>query len=157
MRNLSDLFKCAALVLLMVSAGYVSASAQEKTTINSPAAKRMLLGKHLFSLQWISWDHFGSANVTEKDGLLHLKGEQKSRENDDYLTIEGVVTELNRYDFTFQGKIVTRVDHINSGEPCVREGEMTFRITGKRKYWRLQQMDSPCEEVVDYVDIFFRR
>jgi len=157
MNRLNILISCAAVLLFFAFAGTGLAIAQEKTAVTSPAAKKMLLGKHLFSLQWISWDHFGTASVTEKDGLLHVKGEQKSRENDDYLTIDGVVTELNRYDFSFRGTIVTKVSHINNGEPCVREGELTFKITGKRKYWRLQQMDSPCEDVVDYVDIFFRR
>jgi len=48
------------------------------------------------------------------------------------------------------------VSHINGGEPCLREGEMTFAITGKRRFWRLQQMQNPCNEVVDYIDIFLR-
>jgi hypothetical protein len=33
---------------------------------------------------------------------------------------------------------------------------MTFKITGKRKYWRMQQFDNPCDEAADYVDIYFR-
>ena len=157
MNRLMRIAVIAVAAVLLSLAGTAAANAQEKTTVNSPAARRMLLGKHLFSLQWISWDYFGTANVTDKDGLLYLRGEQKSRDNDDVLSIDGVVTELNRYDFTFRGTIVTKVSHINGGAPCVREGELTFKITGKRKYWRLQQMNSPCEEVVDYVDIFFRR
>ena len=117
----------------------------------------MLLGRHFFSLQWISWDYYGRVTVTQKDGLLYLKGGQEAREGEDFVSIDGVVTELSRYDFKFKGKIVTKISHINNGEPCVREGEMTFRITGKRKYWRLQEMNNPCENVVDYIDIFFRK
>lgn len=52
--------------------------AQEKTVVNDANAKRMLLGRHLLSLQWISWDYFGSATVTNKRGVLYLKGMQKS-------------------------------------------------------------------------------
>lgn len=44
----------------------------------------------------------------------------------------------------------------NNGAPCKRDGTMTFAITGKRKYWRLQEMQSPCDETTDYVDIFLR-
>lgn len=44
----------------------------------------------------------------------------------------------------------------NEGRPCEREGVMTFEMTGSRKYWRLQQMQSPCDETTDYVDIFLR-
>ena len=42
------------------------------------------------------------------------------------------------------------------GEPCERDGEFTFRITGTRKYWRMQQIDNPCDEVADYGVFFFR-
>ncbi|MEZ5306687.1 MAG: hypothetical protein R2684_06015 [Pyrinomonadaceae bacterium] len=141
------------LLFLMAS----SAFAQEKTVINSQYAKRILSGKHMFSLQWISWDWFGSASVTNKAGVYYLKGSQKSRENDDLLTIDGVITEINRYNFKFNGKITTKVSHIAGGEECVREGDMTFAITGKRKYWRLQEMDNPCDGVTDYVDIYMRK
>jgi hypothetical protein len=43
-----------------------------------------------------------------------------------------------------------------AGPAFERTGEMTFRVTGKRKYWRLMEMDNPCEGVTDYVDIYFR-
>ncbi len=142
--------------LVLFAFGFTAFS-QEKTVINDQVAKRKLLGKHLFSLQWISWNYFGKANVTQKNGVYYLKGTQKSRENDDYLEIDGVITEINSKNFKFDGKITTKVSHINEGEPCVREGEMNFAITGKRKYWRLQEMQNPCNEVTDYVDIFFQR
>lgn len=131
---------------------------QQKTVIKDAKAKQMLLGRHLLSLQWISWDYFGRANVTEKRGVLYLKGEQKGRgeSSDDYLRIDGVVTRVDAKEFGFKGKIVVQVSHNNNGQPCEREGEMTFRITGKRKYWRLMEMDNPCEGITDYVDIYFR-
>lgn len=128
----------------------------QKTVVNSPKAKTMLLGKHKFSLQWISWDYFGTATVTNKNGVFYLKGEQKSRKDSDYVKIDGKITEINARDFTFDGRVITQISHINGGEPCTREGEMTFKITGSRKYWRLMEMNNPCEAVTDYVDIFFR-
>lgn len=127
-----------------------------KTVIKDERAKAMLLGRHRFSLQWISWDYFGSANVVDKNGTLHIKGEQRGRKTDEYVTIEGVITEVSAREFKFAGKIITKVDINNNGEPCVREGDMTFHITRNRRYWRLKEMDNPCEGVVDYVDIFFR-
>jgi hypothetical protein len=130
--------------------------AQEKTVVNDENAKKMLLGKHKLSLQWISWDYFGTATVANKNGVLYLKGEQKQRGGTDYLRIDGTITSIDKNEFTFNGTIDMRVSHNNDGEPCKREGEMTFAIKGKRKYWRLQEMDNPCEGVTDYVDIFFR-
>ncbi|MDQ3375174.1 MAG: hypothetical protein M3521_14975 [Acidobacteriota bacterium] len=142
--------------LLILAFQSISVFAQDKTIINNQSAKKMLLGKHRFSLQWISWDYFGTATVTDKKGVLYLKGEQKGRDRDDYLTIDGVVTQIDEKEFKFNGKIVTKVSHLNEGKPCPREGEVTFAITKNRRYWRLKDMSNPCDDVLDYVDIFFR-
>lgn len=128
-----------------------------RTVINSQTAATKLLGDHFFSLQWISWRYYGKASVTENDGDWLISGRQDSRESDDYIKIHGRITEINATDFKFDGEIVTRVSHINSGKPCTRSGEMTFRISGERKYWRLKEMKNPCEDVTDYIDIFFKK
>jgi hypothetical protein len=119
--------------------------------------KDRLLGKHRFSLQWISWEYFGTVTVSEDKAAISIRGEQRSRENDDYVTIDGVILDIAVNRFKFRGKIVTKISHINSGKPCNREGIMTFSVTGNRKYWRLQEMDNPCDGVADYVDIFMRQ
>lgn len=130
--------------------------AQNKTVVNDADAKQMLLGKHKLSLQWISWDYFGVATVIDKNGVLYLKGEQKQRDGTDFLKIDGTITEIDKNEFLFDGIITMQVSHINGGAACKREGAMTFAIKGNRKYWRLQEMDNPCDEATDYVDIFFR-
>lgn len=144
-----------AAILLTTAFGF-SGFAQEKTVVNDAKAKAMLLGRHKLSLQWISWDYFGQANVTNKRGVLYLKGEQKQRRGSDFLKIDGVITSIDAKEFVFDGTITMQISHIADGKPCERTGEMTFRITGKRKYWRLQEMDNPCDEATDYVDIYFR-
>ncbi len=128
----------------------------QKTTVTDPVAARMLLGRHMLSLQWISWDYFGAATVTNRRGIYSVKGEQKGRGSTDFVTIDGTITRIDAKEFAFDGKIVLQVSHINGGQPCERSGEFTFKITGKRKYWRLMQMDNPCDAVTDYVDIYFR-
>lgn len=145
------------LAFLVLSGLSCSVFAQEKTVVNDVKARNMLLGKHLLSLQWISWDYFGLATVTNKQGVYYLKGRQKQRGGTDFLEVDGVITEVNAKNFKFDGKITMQISHINGSEPCVREGEMTFAVTGKRKYWRLQEMDNPCESATDYVDIYFRQ
>lgn len=147
--------KLAGLLILLIS---ITAFAQDKTVVNDSRAQSMLLGKHKLSLQWISWNYFGTATVANRGGVFYLQGSQRGRgaQKGDFLTIDGTITSVSAKEFTFSGKITTRVSHINSGEPCERDGEFTFRITGKRKYWRMQQIDNPCEAVADYVDIFFR-
>jgi hypothetical protein len=59
-------------------------------------------------------------------------------------------------EFTFRGTIVTRVKFIAAGQECRREGTFTFALKGQRRYWRLQQMQNPCADVVDYVDLYLR-
>lgn len=128
----------------------------QKTVIRDDKAWQMLLGKHKLSLQWISWDYFGTATVTNKNGIFYLTGEQKQRQGNDFVRINGKIIRIEKTSFTFVGKIETRVSHINEGEVCERDGKMVFRITGNRKYWRLMQIDNPCDEAADYVDIYFR-
>jgi hypothetical protein len=113
-----------------------------------------LLGEHRLSLQWISWEKFGTATVVDNDGVLVLKGSQHV--GDEYLTVEGTVTSVEPKKFTMHGVIVTKIDSINKGQPCRRSGDMTFAIIGARKFWRMQQVDNPCEAVTDYVDIYLR-
>ena len=141
--------------LCAASSAKQSSSDNPPTIVKDEQAKTKLLGAHRFSLQWISWDRFGKAAVTDDKGVLLLKGEQRIKGADDYLTIAGVIVSIEAKEFKFRGKIVTKISHINGGKPCLREGEMTFKITGNRKYWRLKEMNNPCEEVVDYVDIYF--
>lgn len=132
------------------------ASAQERTEVRDQKAANMLLGRHKLSLQWISWDYFGSAAVTNRRGVYHLKGEQKGRKGADFVRVDGVITEIDAKQFTFDGIIITQVSHINGGRPCERKGQLNFRITGTRKYWRMQQIDNPCDAAADYVDIYFQ-
>lgn len=141
------------LVLIILS---MAALAQQKTAVNDAKAAQMLLGRHKLSLQWISWDYFGTANVTRRGGVYRLKGQQKGRGNTDLVTVDGTIKSIDAKEFVFDGKIVIQISHINGGKPCEREGEMTFRITGKRKYWRMQDIDNPCDQAADYVDIYFK-
>ena len=53
-------------ILLIATGLNSSAVAQNKTVVNDANAAKMLLGKHLLSLQWISWDRFGAANVVNR-------------------------------------------------------------------------------------------
>jgi hypothetical protein len=150
-------------VLLLLSSAAIPAMARQKaatpsgkTVIKDAAAKARLLGSHRFSLQWISWDYFGKAVVTNQKGRLVIRGTQRARDSKDFVRMNGVITEVAAKEFTFNGVIEVKVSHNNNGNVCKREGEMTFKITQNRRYWRLQQMLSPCGDETDYVDIFFR-
>lgn len=117
------------------------------------AAEKKLLGKHMFALQWISWEKFGTATVTR--GAQGLEIEARQELDGDFVTLKGTIEPIDDKAFYFTGEVVTRVYHINKGDACKREGTFEFRATGTRKYWRMQQMENPCDAVVDYIDVFF--
>jgi hypothetical protein len=128
-----------------------------KTRVISASGRSQLLGKHKFQLHWISWNRwkdFADLRVIERQGKLVIKGRQQK--GGDYLEIDGFASQVEDKQFTFEGTIVTRVSYKNNGNPCRRDGAMTFKMIGKRRYWRLQEMQSPCDETTDYVDIFLR-
>jgi hypothetical protein len=155
MRHVALALTLTALTALWLARPAAARPEAPHTDVRDPGGKQRLVGKHGFSLQWISWEQLGSAVVSEDaDGTLRLKGEQRAGE--DFVTIDGVVTSVDATAFTFEGEIVTRVSHINGGRPCTRQGPFTFARKGKRRYWRLQQMDNPCEGVTDYVDVYLK-
>jgi hypothetical protein len=143
-----------ALVVGLILFSISSAFAQDKTIVKDPKEEDLLLGARQISLQWISWDYFGTVVIEKKDGLIHLTGKQEQKNGEDYLTIEGVVVEVRERAFVFKGSVVTRVSSSAGGKPCTREDRLTFRRTGKRRYWRMQQMENPCDGATDYVDVF---
>ncbi|MCS7079028.1 MAG: hypothetical protein NZ585_03125 [Chloracidobacterium sp.] len=145
--------------LLVASAGAQASTGRTGTIVNSRTGYAQLIGRHKFQLHWISWGNwqkFGDLTVTNRDGLLVVNGRYSDDQTGDFIEIDGVVTRVEERSFDFEGTIVTRVSHINNGDPCTREGAMTFAIKGKRRYWRLQQMQNPCDAATDYVDIFLR-
>ena len=127
----------------------------------SPAAKKAgaeqkLLGKRMFSLQWILFENakkYGAANITHEETGLYIDAIQEL--NGNYVTLKGDLTVVSPMEFIVTGELVTRVSHINNGNACPRNGAFTFKATGNRKYWRLQEMQNPCDNVVDYVDVYF--
>lgn len=142
-------------------------SVQEAKYDALSAAERKIVGKHMLSLQWISWNYFGSVTIKrEADGTLSCKGEQLARNckdaeegcktNGDYVKLDGIIDIVDASHLVFVGEIRTKIFHINNGQEVLREGAFHFDATGNRKYWRLQEMRNPVDECVDYVDIYFK-
>ncbi len=118
---------------------------------------KIRLGKHNFTLQWIGWDHPGTVNIEpSEDGWYNIEGRQDSRTGTDYITIQGGIKPVTDKKLLFRGFVEHRVETLNGGKPCRKEGEQVFLSTKGRKYWRMQDMQN-CEGgmVTDYVDIYF--
>lgn len=114
-------------------------------------------GKHYLSLQWISWDELGEAEIEYLGNSKYsIVGEQRNPDNSDYLKISGTLEPISDKKLIFEGVIESQIEHLNEGEPCVKEGIKIFESTKNRKYWRMQDMTN-CEGgmVLDYVDIYF--
>jgi outer membrane murein-binding lipoprotein Lpp len=136
---------------------YIEEAAQQEEEVINESGVTLRTGTHNLTLQWISWDDPGTVEITDMgDGTYKVVGEQRSKENADYLTIEGTLQPVSERELRFNGTISSFVSYLNNGVVCVREGEQTFKATGKRKYWRLQNMTN-CEgnRVTDYIDIYF--
>lgn len=125
------------------------------------AARARLVGEHRLTLQWIGWGDLSGAGlviVTEHGGALTMRGEQRGRDDNlgDYVRLDGRIVAATRDGFTFEGDVLTRVSHIAGGAECRRHGTFHFTTKVGRKYWRMQEMDNPCDDATDYVDIYFR-
>jgi hypothetical protein len=139
------------------------AAAPSKASANGldAGAKARLVGEHMLTVQWLSWGGLRDAGklvVKDRGAILSAEGEQLgSGENaGDYLKMSGKIVSASKDGFVFEGDILLRVHHNANGEECKRSGTFTFKTKGGRKYWRLQEMDSPCDTVTDYVDVYFR-
>ena len=123
--------------------------------IFSPPALRE--GTHAVTYQMISWDDPGKVTIRKMaDGSFSIAGVQQSKDKRDYLKVKGKLEVVNDRELIFHGEILTRVDGFNNGMECKRSGEYHFKATGKRKYYRLQEMTN-CEGgmTTDYIDIYF--
>ncbi len=147
-------------LILLLTIG-VNAQTRKKVRRSAPrtqTVEQRVIGRHMLSLQWISWDYFGYCDIKRNsEGVLECKGEQLSKENDDYLRIDGTIEIVDALHLKFTGTIVSKIYHINNGQPCVREGTFDFQSYEGRRYWRLMQKINPCDECTDYVDIYFKR
>jgi hypothetical protein len=129
------------------------AALSKATLIQDATALRRLKNNHGIALQWI-WDNpRGRLNVTESNGVIHLEGSQVQRNGAGRLTLSGDVVSIDQSNMTFNGTI-NMYDAPSDRKECLRNGVFTFRITGSRQYWRLQQMEA-CDGLTDYVDIYF--
>lgn len=143
---------CLAL-LLATAAAQPAPERATRTIVSDPASLARLRRNGGITLQWISWDYRGRLRVSEAAGLVHLSGSQAARGGPGRLELDGDVVSIGAGTFTFRGHIAI-VDTPDRGRSCMRDGDFEFRITGRRRYWRLQQMEQ-CDGLTDYVDIYF--
>lgn len=148
--------KIISLTFLSYVIGIMGSFAQSSVKFNKEAFQKNLIGQHAITLQWVSWENKGIVKITKEGELLRIKGEQKSKENQtDIVSIDGTLEIISDKEIKFSGQIITTVSYNNGGNPCEKNGIYTFKKTGNRRYWRLQEMQNCDGVVVDYVDLYF--
>lgn len=123
----------------------------QKTEIRDQAAYERLRNNSGVSLQWLWTDTRGHLTARDDRDVVSLEGGQINGEGS--LEISGDVVSISADRFIFRGTILI-LNAPDKGRRCERKGDFEFRATGKRKYWRLQQMEA-CGGLTDYVDIYY--
>ncbi len=126
-----------------------------KTIVKDEATRKLLAGEHKLTLQWLDKAP-GKATVTNSNGTLAIKGEAKEQTGTGFVKVDGVITEIGPKAFKIKGTIVTRVSYINKGQACERKGDFHFLIKGPRAFFRMREINNPCDEAADYVDIYWK-
>jgi hypothetical protein len=145
------------LIATVLCASMVPAAARQlgETNIVSERALARLKANKGVTLQWLWNAKPGKLTVTETPDGIRLKGAQGPDEGKT-LAIDGVVIRLEEKSFTFRGRV--EIFEPEAGVPCIRDGTLTFRITGARKFWRMKEQIAGCQgraDLTDYVDILF--
>lgn len=123
----------------------------QKTIIQNQAAYERLMNNSGITVQWLWHADRGHLQATDTNDVVRLEGTQSNYEGT--LKMKGEVVAISTDRFRFRGTILI-VDAPDKGRNCERTGDFDFKISGKRKYWRLQQMEF-CGSLTDYVDVYF--
>ena len=118
----------------------------------SDKALAQLLGPHALRLHWLGETASGGVTGEMRGPVLILSGVQETPQG--FVRLDGWVQSVTEQAFVLHGRVVTRVEHLGGGAPCVRSGAMEFRRHHGRPFWRLQHHANPCFGVTDYIDIF---
>ncbi len=123
------------------------------TEVRDQAALERLRGNAGLSLQWISWEKRGILEVSQRGSVVHLSGSQATPDGTGRLEIEGDVLSIDSNSFIMRGQIRI-VGTPDAGRSCAKENDSEFAITQDRKYWRMREFEW-CDELTDYIDIYF--
>ncbi len=118
-----------------------------------------VLGDHVFTLQWLSdGGSVGKARIYKENEVVLVDAKHENKEAG-FITMQGELQIIDRRELLFTGVIVSQVNYLNNNIPYTREGTFTLKATGKRKYWRMQDMTQPSDGsmAADYIDIYFEK
>ena len=128
-------------------------SQKQPTLVNDQATLEKILGNSGLTLQWIGWEKRGFINPSWSGKTLYLNGRQDDENGPGSLVIDGIVTQVEKDNFVFEGSIIIQ-NTPDDGRNCVKNGKSNFAITQGRKYFRMREFEY-CDGLTDYIDIYF--
>ena len=143
-----------------------SAVAAEIATGGDKALEASYIGKHRLRVNRIPGREWtGTVTITKQGGALRLEG--SLRRGPHHLEISGTVEPETARRFILDGELRGVPDMAWAGEqPRERttKGRFTFEATGRRRFWRLYQVDGRdcvcddnCGNDFCYIDVEFLR
>ena len=152
----------------MVLASFaIGAAAAGQTPPNrAPALEASYLGTHRLRVNRIPGREWaGAVTITRQGGALRLEGGLRHGEH--HLELSGTVDPESPRKFHLDGELRGVPDMAWAGEPPrerTTQGRFTFEATGRRRFWRLYQVDGrecvcndDCGNDFCYIDIEFLR
>ena len=123
------------------------------TRVLSATDAERLRNNQGLTLQWISWEERGFANVkVQEGGVWTISGEQQN-DAGGLLTLNGHITEIGEDYLLIQGEIAI-IAAPDKDRFCSDDKLWRFAVTQDRKYYRLREFEW-CDSLTDYIDIYF--
>lgn len=116
--------------------------------------KSKLCGKHKLRLQWLE-PTMGTITISDEMTDNGYYGEGRIVGNNGCFIMKGYFNIQDANNITFEGTTEQSISYIADGEVGYRNGMYHLKSYNGRKYWRMQEMDDPVDDCVDYIDIFF--
>ncbi|MGI9552823.1 MAG: hypothetical protein ACR2MT_16585 [Aurantibacter sp.] len=140
-------------LFVLVAIAFSLAWSKGRNSATRLELQNALVGTHMFGVQFI-WDGYGTAEITEMDGVLKIKGEQFSNNKEEYVLLEGTITVIDERNFMVNGHL--KLFTLGCCGLLDRDINYTFRKTGSRKYYRLKEREDLCSQYTCayYLDIF---
>ncbi|HEY7370681.1 MAG TPA: hypothetical protein VIF57_00790 [Polyangia bacterium] len=153
-------------VFVLLASLLGAAAAGAAAPDGAPALEASYVGTHRLRVNRIPGrDWAGTVTISRQGGALHLEGGLRRGEH--HLELSGTVAVESPRKFQLDGELRGVPDMAWAGEAPrerITTGRFTFEATGRRRFWRLYQVDGrecvcndDCGNDFCYIDIEFRR
>jgi hypothetical protein len=163
-RRLMSFSWCAALLLTLLAPALASETGVAVAPGKATGLERSYVGTHRLRVNRIPGKEWsGTVTIAKQGAALQLNG--SLRNGPHYLELSGTVEPVSPRKFHLDGEVRGIPDMAWANEPPrerTTKGRFTFEATGRRRYWRLYQVDGRdcvcgegCGNDFCYIDVEF--